>query len=173
MPFDGLFVPAPAGSLPLIAAQLSYYDVDKFGVQLLGTALWQNPSLLGPTASGVRGGLFGVPPHAPAFEEAFSATFGAKAHPLALLGYDAARILADVAGEKQRTSMAVTSLLLRPEGFYGSGGFVRFSASGVTQRGLDVVKVGEQFEVLKPALNLAPLAVPDDLQPQGRGGTWW
>lgn len=177
VPFDALFMPAPASAMPLIAAQLSYYDVDKAGVQLLGAAGWQNNALLKPSARGVRGALFATPPRAEAFRQAYEATYGQAPHPLAVLGYDGARLLADLAGEKQRTGADTASLLLRPEGFYGSGGFLRFSPSGVTQRGLDVVKVGEQFEVVKAALNMAPVAVPADLQPQGaaggRWGGWW
>jgi ABC-type branched-subunit amino acid transport system substrate-binding protein len=170
--FDGLFLPAQPSSLPLIVAQLSYYDVDKAGVQLLGAATWQNNALLSPNARNVRGGLFATPPRAEAFNESFQSTYGTAAHPLAVLGYDAGRVLTDIAGEKQRTGNDVAALLLRPEGFYGSGGYLRFTASGVTQRGLDVVKVGEQFEVLKPALSLAPIPVPADLQPQGASGAW-
>lgn len=177
VPFDSLFVPAPAASMQLIAAQLAYYDVDKAGVQLLGSSLWQNNTLLTPAGDGLRGGLFAAPPRAQGFEASYGEVFGSVPHPLAVLGYDAVRILADVAGEKQRLGKPVGELLLRPEGFYGSGGFARFTPTGVTQRGLDVVKVGEaQFEVVTPALNMAPLPVPSDLQPRGEGrgwNTWW
>lgn len=172
-PFDALFLPAPAAALPLVAAQLSYYDVDKAGVQLLGTALWQDNGLLLPSASAVRGGTFAVPPKVDAFEGSFKATYGAAPHPLAVIGYDAARILADLAAEKQRLDTPLDTLLERPEGFYGSGGYLRFASNGVTQRGLNIVKVGEQFEVIQPALNLAPLAIPANLIPRGQGRWGW
>lgn len=170
--FDALFLPAPAVTLPLVAAQLSYYDVDKAGVQLLGTALWQDNSLLLPSASAVRGGLFAVPPKVTAFDGSFKTTYGSEPHPLAILGYDAARILADLAAEKQRMGTPLDTMLLRPEGFYGSGGYLQFTHSGETERGLSIVKVGEQFEVVQAALNLAPLPVPADLTPSGQKRGW-
>jgi hypothetical protein len=89
-----------------------------------------------------------------------------------VVGYDTARILADIAGEKQRTGQNIDTLLQRPEGFYGSGGYFKFDKNGISQRGLDLVKVGNQFEVVAPALTLAPLPVPVDLQPAGNPGTW-
>lgn len=171
-PFDALFLPAPAATLPLVAAQLSYYDVDKAGVQLLGTALWQDNNLLLPSAGAVRGGLFAVPPRVDAFGGSFKTTYGSEPHPLAILGYDAARVLADLAAEKQRLGTPLDTLLQRPEGFYGSGGYLRFAANGETERGLSIVKVSEQFEVVSPALNLAPLPVPANLTPQGQGRGW-
>lgn len=182
IPFDALFVPTTATALPLVVAQLSYYDVDGSanngkGVMLLGTTLWQNPSLLNPNVSGVRGALFATPPRTPDFNKEYSATFGAAPVPLAIVGYDAARVLDDVAAEKQRTGQDVQTLLLRPEGFYGSGGYLRFTRSGQTERGLDVVKIGQQFEVVQPGLRLAPPPMPRDLQPGGKakgsGGWFW
>ena len=108
------------------------------------------------------------------FDAAFVKNFSVAPHPLGILGYDAVRVLADVAGEKQRTGQPVGELLLRPEGFYGSGGYLKFKDNGITERGLNMVKIGEQFEVEKTALNLAPLPVPENLQPHGqRKGNWW
>ena len=172
VPFDALFLPAPAGGMALLKAQLNYYDIDKANVQLLGTGLWQNNDLLKP-GTGMQGGLFAAPPKAFAFEQSYEAAFAGQANALAVVGYDTARILADVAGEKQRTGQPVDTLLQRPEGFYGSGGYFRFKPNGLSQRGLDVVKVGSaQFEVQAPALTLAPLPMPTDLQPVGVTGPW-
>lgn len=171
VPFDALFVPAPAANMALVRAQLNYYDVDKANALLLGTGLWQNNVLL-RAGTGMQGAQFAAAPKAFAFEQTYASTFGGKANALAVVGYDTARILADVAGEKQRTRQPVNVLLQRPEGFYGSGGYFRLAENGVSQRGLDLVKVGNQFEVVTPALTLAPLPVPVDLQPAGKAGSW-
>ena len=171
IPFDALFIPAPASNMALVKAQLNYYDVDKAGAMLLGTGLWQNNALL-QAGSGMQGSVFAAAPRVFAFEQTYTSTFAGKANALAVIGYDTARILADVAGEKQRTGQTVETLLQRPEGFYGSGGYFRFKANGIGQRGLDLVKVGSQFEVQTPALTLAPLPVPDNLQPAGNAGSW-
>lgn len=172
VPFDALFVPAPAASMALIRAQLNYYDIDKAGVMLLGTGVWQNNALLKP-GIGMQEAVFAAPPKAFGFEQTYESAFGGKANALAVVGYDTARILADVAAEKQRTAQPVSELLQRPEGFYGSGGYFRFDGTGLSSRGLDMVKVsGSQFEVIAPALTLAPLALPADLQPAGNAGSW-
>lgn len=176
VPFEALFLPAPATNMALLRAQLNYYDIDKAGALLLGTGLWQNDSLLKP-GTGMQGAVFAAPPKDFAFEQSYQTAFASKANALAVVGYDTARILADIAGEKQRTSQPVDTLLLRPEGFYGSGGYFRFAPSGMSQRGLDLVKVGgdnsgSQFEVQSPALRLAPLPLPTDLQPTGNAGSW-
>ncbi len=173
VPFDTLFVPAPAANMALIKAQLSYYDVDKANTLLLGTGLWQNNELL-KAGVNMQGGIFAAPPKAFVFEQNYESAFGGKANALAVVGYDTARILADVSAEKLRTGQDVQSLLLRPEGFYGSGGYFRFGPDGKSARGLDVVKVGpRQFEVQAPALTLAPLPVPQNLQPAGNAGRWF
>lgn len=172
LPFNALLVPAPASKMPLIKAQLSYYGVNNATVMLLGTGLWQNNDLL-RTNSGMRGAVFAAAPKVQRFEQSYKASFGEDATALAVTGYDAARILADIAGEKQRTGKPVGELLTRPEGYYGSGGYFRFGSNGLTERGLDVVSIGTQFEVKKPALNLLPLTLPTDLRPDGAAGWRW
>lgn len=175
--FDALLLPAPARSLPLIAAQLAYYDLDR-GVQLLGTALWAdnatNSPLLAPSASGLRGSLFVAPVPATAFNARFTESFGAAPHPLAALGYDAAAILAQLANEQARSGNAPGQILLRPEGFYAPGGYARFTTNGQTERSLALQAVGQgQFEVRRPGLTLAPLPLPDPLIPEAGSRSWW
>ncbi len=172
LPFNALLVPAPASKMPLIKAQLSYYGIQNDNVMLLGTGIWQNNDLL-RSNSGMRGAVFAAAPKVARFEQSYKATFGEDAAPLALTGYDTARILADIAAEKQRTGKPVKELLTRPEGYYGSGGYFRFTDKGLTERGLDVVKISTQFEVMKPALTLAPLTVPTELRPDGAAGWRW
>lgn len=175
--FEALLLPAPARSLPLIAAQLAYYDLDR-GVQLLGTALWAdnatNSPLLAPSASGLRGSLFVAPVPVAAFSSRFTESFGAAPHPLAALGYDAAAILAQLANEQARSGNAPGQILLRPEGFYAPGGYARFTPNGQTERSLALQAVGPgQFEVRRPGLTLAPLPLPNPLIPEAGSRSWW
>ena len=171
LPFDGVFVPAPAAAMPLLKAQLNYYGVNS-STLVLGTGLWQNNALLAAN-SGMRGAVLAAPPKVASFEQLYQASYGREAPSLAVLGYDTARILADLAAERQRTPRPVNELLLRPEGFYGSSGYFRFRPNGHTERGLDVVRIGSQFEVLKPALVLAPVAVPAEVRPAAQRPSRW
>jgi ABC-type branched-subunit amino acid transport system substrate-binding protein len=173
-PFEALFAPAPAQSLPLVTSQLDYYDLDKAGVQLLGTGLWQNPALLKPSAQGVRGAVFAVPPKVGAVEDAYRGAFGDTPQTGgATLGYDLAFILGEAAAELRVNGMGVAETLLRPEGFYVAGGFARFFPNGGVQRGLDIVRIeADGFHVLKPALLQAPLPLPENLLPSADGKGW-
>lgn len=173
LPFDAVLLPAPAASLPLIASQLAYHSINASNVQLLGTGLWQNNDLLKPSASALRGGVFAVPPRIESFINDFNTQFGATPHPLAQVGFDAARVLSNVAAEYTLTKKEVSSILLRPEGFLANGGFLRFRSDGQTERSLAIVKVGEGvFETLQPALEQTPLELPNDLLPRDEGRNW-
>lgn len=178
--FDALLAPAPGRFLAMLTAQLAYHDLDKAHVQLLGTALWQDPAVLTPGSGMLQGALFAAPTRADVFTGHFLQTYGQNPHPLSVMAYDAARILADLAGEKQRTGNAVNQLLLRPEGFYGSGGYLRFTERGTTERGLDLVRIvrddaggGTVFQVERNGLALAPLNLPADIKPSAQPVRWW
>jgi branched-chain amino acid transport system substrate-binding protein len=178
--FDALLLPAAGRTLPLLSAQLAYHDLDKANVALLGTALWQDPAVLAASANLLRGGLFASPVRADALNDQFTQAFGQNAHPLSLLGYDAARVLADVAREKQRTGNAISQLLRRPEGFYGVGGYLRFGETGATERGLGLTRIvrSEQgptsvFQVEREGARLAPLPLPTPLRPNDQPAAWW
>ena len=172
-PFQALFMPMPAPTVPLATSQLAYYDVDRAGVQLLGTALWQDNALLAPSASGVRGGVFAAPMVAAGFNQAFSQAYGAKPLGMAVQGYDLMRVLMEVAALRQWSGREVSTLLTRPEGFYGTGGFLVFRPEGVTGRGLSLVRIENgQFHVIQPALTMVPVEIPANLQPSGDVKSW-
>lgn len=175
--FDTLLLPATGRNIPLIAAQLAYYDLDR-GIQLLGTGLWQDPAVLAPSASATRGSLFAAPARNEAFVATFGTTFGNPPHPLAALGYDAAILVAQLATEQARTGNAIGQLLLRPEGFALPGGYARFQPSGQTERGLSLLEItasttGSQFTERQNARLLAPLPLPNPLLPDLAPTRWW
>jgi ABC-type branched-subunit amino acid transport system substrate-binding protein len=177
LPFEAVFAPAPPGALPLVTSQLAYYDFDKAGIQLMGTGLWQSNELLKPTANGARGAVFAAPTQTPELAKSYADTFGGAVETssgsAAVLGADMAYVLGEVAAELRINGVPVATTLARPEGFYAPGGYVRFLPNGGAERGLDIVKIGDNFTVLQTALPQAPLALPESLTPQGgRGGGW-
>ncbi|MCP5405665.1 MAG: penicillin-binding protein activator [Pseudomonadaceae bacterium] len=177
VPFNALFVPVPPASVPLVTSQLAYYDLDRDSrLRLLGTALWQDNAMLAPDKRGARGGVFAAPAKDPAFVQKFEGIFGHKPNTMALQGFDVGRMLVQVAAERQWSGRDAGLLLNRPEGFYGSGGYLRFTAMGLTERGMETVEVGDgTFKVVAPALTMAPLPVPAEMMPSGtrRWGGWW
>jgi hypothetical protein len=82
-----------------------------------------------------------------------------------------------VAAQRSASGQEVARLLLRPEGYYGSGGYIRLMPTGLGERGLSTVRIAKgQFSVLQPAPTLQPVPLPASLTPSGkqRGwGGWW
>lgn len=171
----GLLLPIPAKDVPLIASQLAYADLDKAGVTLLGTALWQDGLLLGNEGAVLRGALMGVPGQVPAFDEAYAQAYGRKASPMAAVAADTARVLALLAHRKAREAgLDLRTALTEPEGFYGAQGYFRFGVQGGTRRGMAVSRLDAGvFHVVQPALVLPPLPLPDDLEPKDNGRGWF
>lgn len=143
---------AQGGSLlKQIAPILAYDGLDSGHVQLLGTGLWDDPSI--ESVPPLTGGWFPAP--APAADDAFDAKyqadFGTTPPPLASLAYDAVSLAALLAPGKpyQRfTPAAITD----PNGFAGVDGIFRFNPDGTAERGLAVMAVEpDGFKVVAPA----------------------
>lgn len=172
---NALLVPAGPGTLALVVAQLAYHDAA--ALPLLGTALWQDTRTLGPDLRALQGSAFATPVADEGFTGNFKDMFGATPHPLAGLGFDAARLLVDLSQRPTPDLPGATSLneaLLRPEGFYSPAGFIRFMPNGMNQRGVAQVRVEDDtFATLQPPLRLAPLPVPAMLRPKGSTSNAW
>jgi|GEM_PF-382613 len=132
--FSSLFLPATATGLNLITAQMATYDADKADFLLLGTAAWGAATLNQNPPEYVNNAAFFAPAPPAVFEASFKTAYAADPHPLAVLGYDAATIAQSVAREVTNAGFSASQALLRPEGFSGLGGPVKFNADGVTQR---------------------------------------
>lgn len=170
--FKALFMPVPAAQVPLMTSQLAVQGVSKAGVTLLGTGLWQDNALLAPN-KGTEGAVFAAPASNPTFDAHFSEVFGSKPQGLAIQGYDLGRLLQQVASQRAAGGQEVGRLLLREEGFYGDGGFIRLQPDGLGDRGLSLVRIEKgQFHVLQPAPTFHPVPIPTDLTPAGREAGW-
>src|SRR5690606_37548938 len=126
----------------------------------------QDNAVLAPSHRGVQGGVFAAPAPVDEFTTAFAQAFGHKPNGMAIQGHDIGRLLVQVAAERAWSGREVGLLLNRPEGFYGRGGYLRFNALGLTERGMALVQVGDgAFHVMQPALTMVPLPIPADLTP--------
>ncbi len=148
---DVVLIAQGGGLLKQIAPILAYDGIDSGHVQLLGTGLWDDPSI--QTVPQLTGGWFPAP--APAADDAFDAKyksdFGASPPPLASLAYDAvslAALLAPGQPYHRFTPAAITD----PNGFAGVDGIFRFNPDGTAERGLAVMAVEpDGFTVVSPA----------------------
>jgi len=145
--FDALLLPDGGTTLKQIARQVKEAEGDAKPVQLLGSGLWDVPDI-GSEPALVGGWFAAAPPEARrVFEQHFRAVYGHDPPRLASLGYDAAAlagVLAHGTGGEPFSQQAI----LNPSGFTGVDGLFRFAPSGLVQRGLAILEVAPQGDVV-------------------------
>jgi branched-chain amino acid transport system substrate-binding protein len=145
--FDALLLPEGGATLKQLARQVKEAESNTKPVQLLGSGLWDVPDLGNEPA--LIGGWFAAATPEPqrVFERHFREVYGHDPPRLASLGYDAAAlagVLAHGAGGDPFSQQAI----LNPSGFTGVDGLFRFAPSGLVQRGLAVLEVAPQADVV-------------------------
>lgn len=149
-PFDALLLPEGGAQLKALAHQLVAAGFDTSQVRLLGSGLWDDPSIAGEPA--LYGGWFAASPPETRreFEGRFSTTYGHPAPRLASLSFDAAALAAALA--KSGGEPFSREAILNPNGFTGVDGLFRFTPQGLVQRGLAVLEVqADGDHILSPA----------------------
>jgi ABC-type branched-subunit amino acid transport system substrate-binding protein len=144
--FDALLLPEGGARLKQIARQVREAAAGSKPLQLLGSGLWDVPDI-GSEPALVGGWFAASPPEARrAFTQRYQATYGRAPPRLASLGYDAAALAAVLAhGEGEAFSQQA---ILSPNGFTGIDGLFRFTPGGLVQRGLAVLEVEPQGDVV-------------------------
>ena len=145
--FDALLLPEGGETLKQIARQLKTAGVGEPQVRLLGSGLWDDPTIAGEPA--LAGGWFAAsPPEARReFESRFQATYGHAPPRLASLAFDAAA-LASVLAKAGGNPPFSHDAILNPSGFTGVDGLFRFTPQGLVQRGLAVLEVQPQGNIV-------------------------
>lgn len=144
--FEAVLLPAGAEEVLRIAPLLAFYDIDPSQVKLLGTWLWEDPSLL--TEPSMAGAWYVAPP-APTrrlFAERFEGLHNRAPDRAATLAYDATAlsiVLAQRAARanEARPNMFTAEALTSPGGFAGMDGIFRFRPTGLVERGLAVFEI--------------------------------
>ena len=138
--FDALLVPTGGEQLKQVAGQLKSAGLDPLKTRLLGSGLWDDPSIT--TDPDLAGGWFAASP--PDVRHDFESRYqGAYGHPpprLASLGFDAAALAAVLAKNESPDPFSAQAIQ-NPNGFTGVDGLFRFGADGLVQRGLAVLEV--------------------------------
>jgi branched-chain amino acid transport system substrate-binding protein len=147
--FDALLLPVGGAQLKQIARQLKEAGLEPAQVRLLGSGLWDDPSIADESA--LDGGWFAASPPEPRqeFESRFQATYRHPAPRLASLAFDAAALAAVLGKSGEPFSQEA---ILNSGGFTGVDGLFRFTQQGVVQRGLAVIEIEPQGKtVVSPA----------------------
>ncbi|QGM46458.1 penicillin-binding protein activator [Methylocystis heyeri] len=148
---DTLFIFEQADAMGPIARDLTAANLDSNRVQILGTGLWNDPSVFKLPA--MQGAWFSAPENGGfnAFASRYRAKFNTEPVRIASQAYDAVS-LALALSRVQGSQRFAESVLTNPEGFKGADGLFRFRADGTNERGLSVLEIsGGQAKVLAPA----------------------
>jgi branched-chain amino acid transport system substrate-binding protein len=145
--FDALLLPEGGARLKEIARQVKEAELEAKPVQLLGSGLWDVSDIGSEPA--LVGGWFAASPREArrAFAQRYQAIYGHDPPRLASLGYDAAA-LAAVLGHGAGGEPFSQQAILDPNGFTGVDGLFRFTPGGLVQRGLAVLEVEPQGDVV-------------------------
>lgn len=148
---DAVLIAQGGTVLRAIAPSLVFNGLDTTKVKLLGTGLWDDPSILKEQT--LYGGWFAAPePNSDdAFIQKYRAVYGRAPPQLASLAYDAISLVTLLSNGKpyyRFTAKALTD----PNGFAGVNGIFRFDTDGTAERGLAVLEVEpDGFHVISPA----------------------
>ena len=156
---DAILIAQGGTVLRAIAPTLAFDGVDTTKVKLLGTGLWDDPTLAREEA--LDSGWFAAPTQIAdnAFDAKYHDAFGAAPPSLASLAYDAVALVALLAPGIPYQRLTQTALM-DPNGFVGVDGIFRFNADGTSDRGLAILQMTPSgFTMADPA--------PKTFQPQG------
>src|SRR3989440_2341614 len=145
--FDALLLPEGGDQLKQIARRLKTAGIASPQVRLLGSGLWDDASVSSEPA--LVGGWFAAsPPDARReFQSRFQSTYGHAPRRLASLAFDAAA-LAAVLAKAGGPAPFSHDAILNPSGFTGVDGLFRFTPQGLVQRGLAVLEVQPQGNIV-------------------------
>ena len=148
---DAVIIAQGGTILRAIAPSLAFNGMDPAKVKLLGTGLWNDPTIA--REQSLSGGWFAAPE--PGADDSFNAkyksTYGATPPQLATLAYDAMSLVA-LLSPGPAYHRFTQAALLDPNGFSGVDGIFRFQADGTAQRGLAILEVtSDGFHVVSPA----------------------
>ena len=148
---DAVMIAQGGQVLRAIAPSLGFSGLDKDKVKLLGTGLWDDPSIAKEDV--LLGGWFAAPePDSDnIFVTHYHDAFGSNPPQLASLAYDAVALIALLSNGTPYHRFT-TAALTDPNGFTGVSGMFRFNADGTSDRGLAVLEVApDGFHVVSPA----------------------
>jgi branched-chain amino acid transport system substrate-binding protein len=146
-----VLVPVAPPRLSNVLATLSSAGIDSSSVQLIGTGVWDIPGIGADTA--LRGAWYAAPDPAKRadFERRYTATYGRPPLRLATLAYDAVALAGKLARLKPGGDFSAEAIT-NSNGWAGVDGAFRFLPDGRTERGLAVIEVqGERNVVVSPA----------------------
>ena len=139
-PVEALFIPGNQDTLPTLAPQISYANIDTTTTQLLGLSGWEFPNI-GRTQALVGGWYTGHDPAEwQAFSKRFALTFGQAPPRVAARAYEAVSLAISLSGKPKGQRFTQANLTM-PTGFAGVNGRFSLNLDGTSQRNLAILEV--------------------------------
>lgn len=137
---DAVFLPDSADAVPQVLQALTAAGANLSGKQLIGTGLWDNPSLLSQPA--MAGAIYAAPDPGGfrSFAQRYQQRYGQQPVRTATLSHDAVSLMAALVTSQGEAGLNDNSIQ-NPSGFAGIDGIFRFRADGTNQRGLAVMRI--------------------------------
>jgi ABC-type branched-subunit amino acid transport system substrate-binding protein len=169
--FQALFIPDDYRAILLIAPQLAYFDIQN--VKLLGTNLWNSPSLVEKAGTYVQGAIFpdayclaSQDPEAVSFRNRFREVFGEEPDVLSALAFDTAGMVIEAirqtnASNREEVKNALRSL----RNYRGVTGLTSFTENGDVEKSLFLLTV--QGQKIVPLLRETSPSSPPEAAPSG------
>jgi len=155
--YDAVLLPGSGQQLKAIASLLSYYDVDRPAVRLLGLANWAQTANIESEPS-LNRGWYAAPPAAERknFLRRYREIYGRPPAAIASLGYDATALAVVLAQSQQRGQFS-RARLIQPFGFLGVDGLFRLRDEGIAERVFEIREVNSRgFTIRRPAATAFP-----------------
>lgn len=150
--FDAVLLPDGGSNIKILAPLLTYSGINMQTVRILGTGLWDDPTVLREPS--LRGGWFAAPPPdaRQSFAQRYRTAFGSAAPRIASLAYDGVALIAALADGSEGRRFTPAKIA-DPSGFVGVDGVFRFDADGRISRALAVNEVTSSggVAVISPA----------------------
>lgn len=147
LPFEALLVADGGKRLFSVAALLPFYDIDPGTVRMLGTGQWDEPGI-GKEPALIGGWFAASPASARAdFDQLYADTYGERPPRLVTMAYDATALVSVLARQEGGADFSA-SALTNPNGFWGRDGVFRLTSEGTAERGLAVMEVGRDQNLI-------------------------
>jgi branched-chain amino acid transport system substrate-binding protein len=154
---DGIFIPDTHDRAGLILSQIAYYDIK--GLTFLGTNAWNGPDLTSVAGKAAEGAIFtdaffkkNTSPLLVRFVEGFRKAYQRDPETLEALGYDGAKLLAEILRSKTISSpVQLNEEISKVQNFQGVTGLKGFGEGGRSIRTLSILRVNNgQIEMVLP-----------------------
>lgn len=151
--FDALLISDDPKILRRVVPLMPYFEIDPVKIQFLGLDMWDNAELL--SEKSLVGGLYvaAEPTAKKNFISSYISIYNDFPLDVAALAYDATALAAVLFAQNNIKEFSEYKLT-ETRGFWGASGVFRFHKTGLSERNLAIIKVGE--EKIRNIVDLPP-----------------